>query len=294
MDILKSVLLGIIQGITEFLPVSSSGHLAIFQKIFGLDAGSSILFDVMLHIGTLLVVFFVYREDIGRMIIEFFGMIGDIFVNLKLLIGSRKQRIKPKYRKIVRNNYRKFVLLILVSTIPTAIMGFAGKKMIADASDTLIVPGLCLILTGLLLLIADRRSSGTKIPKDMFWRDAVIIGIAQGFAILPGLSRSGTTITACLLLGLDRTFAVKYSFILSIPAILGAAVLELKDVGGEILNGPVIAGYAAGMAAAAVTGFLCFRLLLSVVRKKKASYFAWYCFAAGTAAIIAHFVIGRS
>ena len=291
MTILQSVLLGIVQGITEFLPVSSSGHLSIIEKLFSIDAESSVFFNVLLHVGTLLVVIITYRKDIGKMILEFFGMIGDLFVNLKLLAGSRKKIVKPRYRRIVRNNYRKFVLLILVSTIPTGIMGILGKKLVTDASGSLLITGLCLLLTALLLLISDRHYNGTRIPQDMAYREAVIIGIAQGFAILPGLSRSGATITACLLLGLDRTFAVKYSFILSIPAILGAALLEMRDFGQEVLTVQSVGGYIAGMAAAFVVGFLCLKVVFITVKKRKFRFFAYYCMAAGIFSIICHFVL---
>ena len=153
------------------------------------------------------------------------------------------------------------------------------------------MPGICLFVTGILLLISDRAKNCVKIPQDVTWREGTYIGIAQGLATLPGLSRSGSTIAACLLCGLDRSFAVKYSFILSIPAILGAAVLELGDIGAEALSGGQILIYLAGMAAAAAVGYVCIRSMLVIVRKKKFRYFAYYCFAAGMVAIIGFFVL---
>ena len=291
MTLLQSVFLGIVQGITEFLPVSSSGHLAIMQNIFHIDTGDSILYDVLLHIGTLIVVFYLYRKEIGRLIIEFFGMIRDLFDNIRIRRANRGSDSPVPLHRIVKNNYRKFVILILISTVPTGIMGFLGRKLVADAADTLLVPGICLLITGVILLISDRTKNNTKIPQDVTWREAVIIGIAQGFATLPGLSRSGTTITACLLCGFERSFAVKYSFILSIPAILGAAVLELKDIGSELVT-PALAGtYVAGMIAAAVVGYICIRTMIRLIRKKKLHYFAYYCFAAGLLAIVGHFFL---
>ena len=218
MSLLQSIFLGIVQGLTEFLPVSSSGHLAIFQNIFRIDTGGSVLYDVLLHVGTLAVVLLVYWKDILKLIIEFFRMAGDILVNMGMLFSSGRKQ--PKYRKIIRTNYRKFVVLIIVSTIPTGIMGYLGSKLISDASSTLIVPGVCLLVTGILLLLSDRKEDCWKIPKDVSYGEGVLIGIAQGFATLPGLSRSGTTIAAATFCRLDRKFAVKYSFILSIPAIV--------------------------------------------------------------------------
>lgn len=291
MSVLQSIFLGVIQGLTEFLPVSSSGHLAIIQNIFKIDTGSSILFDILLHLGTLLVVFIVYWKDIWKLILEALHMVGDIFANLAAFFQNRGAEQKKPYRRIVRSNYRKFVVLLIVSTIPTGIMGVLGEKLIKDASDTLLVPGICLLITGILLLLSDRMENCTKIPKDVTYKEGVLVGIAQGFATLPGLSRSGTTIAACLFCGFDRRFAVKYSFILSIPAILGAAVLEIKDVGAEVINGGLVGTYLAGMAAAAVVGYICIRTMLVVVRNKKFKYFAFYCFAAGILAIVCNFVL---
>ena len=218
-------------------------------------------------------------------------MLGDIFCNFRTFLTKKKQENQPKYRRIVRTNYRKFVVLLIVSTIPTGIMGFLGAKLIKDASSTLLIPGICLLITGVLLLISDRAEDCHKIPKDVTYKEGVLVGIAQGFATLPGLSRSGTTITACLLCGFDRRFAVKYSFILSIPAILGAAVLEISDVGSEVITGGLVGTYAAGVIAAALVGYVCIKTMLVVVKNKKFKYFAYYCFAVGIISIVGNFVL---
>lgn len=291
MHILQSILLGIVQGLTEFLPVSSSGHLAIVQNLFHIDTGGSILFDILLHLGTLAVVFVVYRKDIWQLIMEFFAIVGDLFHNLSIWLSLGKREELPAYRRIIKNNYRKFVLLILISTIPTGIIGFLGRKLVTDASSTLIVPGVCLLLTGVLLLLSDRAQNCVKIPQDITCREGVIVGIAQGFATLPGLSRSGSTIAACLLCGFDRKFAVKYSFILSIPAILGAAILEIKDVETANITLSQAGVYAAGMLAAAAVGYACIRWMLVLVKNRRFRYFAYYCFVIGAAAVIASFFV---
>ena len=285
MTFFQSIFLGIIQGLTEFLPVSSSGHLAIAQNIFHIDTGSSILFDIMLHLGTLLVVFIVYWRDIWKLIVEAVHMVGDLFYNLGVRFSRSRDGRQKRYRRIVRSNYRKFVLLLIVSTIPTGIMGFLGRKLIANATETLLVPGICLLITGVLLLICDRCENCWKIPRDITYKEGVLVGIAQGFATLPGLSRSGTTITACLLCGFDRRFAVKYSFILSIPAILGAAVLELGDLGSEMVSGGLVGNCIAGMIAASVVGYVCIKTMLVIVRNRKFKYFAIYCFIIGLISI---------
>ncbi|MBQ6321733.1 MAG: undecaprenyl-diphosphate phosphatase, partial [Lachnospiraceae bacterium] len=233
MTLLHSILLGIVQGLTEFLPVSSSGHLAIIQNLFHLDIGEGVLFDILLHIGTLGAVLVVYRKEIWQLIVETLGMIADLFFNLRLRAKRRKGETQERFRCIVSNNYRKMAVLMIVSTIPTALIGLMAGKVVADAARTLIVPGICLVVTAVFLFLSDRADEEGKIPRDINYREGVIVGIAQGLSVLPGLSRSGVTIAACLFCGFERSFAVKYSFILSIPAILGAAVLEISQAASE-------------------------------------------------------------
>jgi undecaprenyl-diphosphatase len=161
--------------------------------------------------------------------------------------------------------------------------------LVEMASRLLIVPGICLILTSILLLIADRCKGGEKLPKQVTYSNAFIIGIAQGIATMPGLSRSGTTIAACLLSGFDRKFAVKYSFIMSIPAVLGSLVFELSDLADVAFTGTEILYYLIGMAVAAVVGYICIKTMLYVVRQKKFTGFAIYCFVVGAIAVGVYF-----
>lgn len=291
MSVLESILLGIVQGVTEFLPVSSSGHLAILENIFHVETNGSMLFDIMLHLGTLLAVFVVYHKDIWCMIREAVFMVRDMFVNLWTFFRNRIHKTSLKYRKIIHNSYRKFVVLILVSTVPTGLIGILGKDIVAGAGETLLIPGICLLITGVLLLMAELKQEGGKLPKNVSYANALAIGTAQGLATLPGLSRSGTTIAACLFCGLERRFAVKYSFILSIPAILGAAVLEIKDVIAEPIKASQIGVYAVGMVFAAAVGYICIKTMLVIVRNKKFKYFAYYCFVVGIVAIVGHFLL---
>lgn len=291
MTILQSIFLGIIQGITEFLPVSSSGHLAILENIFHIQTDGGMLFDIMLHVGTLVAVFVVYHKDIWKMIKEAIFMAWDILKNLRTFFLNKIHKTNLKYIKVVQNSYRKFVVLVLVSTVPTGIIGVLGGDLVDAAGETLLIPGICLLITGVLLLICDLAKEGSKKPRDVSYRDGLIIGTAQGIATLPGISRSGTTIAVCVLLGLDRKFAVKYSFILSIPAVLGAAVLEIKDVIAEPIPMNQIGIYAIGMVFAAVVGYVCIKTMLIVVRNKKFKYFSYYCFVIGIVAIAGHFLI---
>ncbi|MCI8373541.1 MAG: undecaprenyl-diphosphate phosphatase [Lachnospiraceae bacterium] len=290
MGYLEGIVMGIVQGLTEFLPVSSSGHLAIFEKLFGMkEPGAS--FDVLLHVGTLVAVFIVYFSDIKKLIIEGFKLLGDFFVNIGLLVMNLAGSKGTPYRKVINSSYRKFVMLVIVSTIPTGIIGVLIKDTVEVAKTDLVIVGVCLLITACLLIICDLAEEGTKKPKNVTYIDAAAVGIAQGAATLPGISRSGTTIAVCSKLGFDRKFAVKYSFILSIPAILGAAVLEIPDFMEDIEKSNSIGPYIAGTIAAAVVGYICIRFLLKVVSSRKMKYFAGYCTLAGIASIIIHFVM---
>lgn len=288
MSLFQSIIMGLIQGLTEFLPVSSSGHLALFQELFQIKE-PGMFFDVLLHMGTLLAVFAVYYKDIWKLIVEFFCILGDVGRNIASFFRNRRQEEQEPYIRVIHNSYRKFVMLIIVSTIPTGVIGFAAKDLVEMAGELLIVPGICLIITAILLFLADHVPDGGKLPKNVTYTNAFLVGIAQGIATLPGLSRSGTTITACLLGGYSRKFAVKYSFIMSIPAILGAMILEIKDIdvsqiaGGEVLN------YVIGTLVAAVVGYICIKTMLVLVRKKKFTIFSIYCLIVGAASIGLYF-----
>lgn len=289
MSWIEALFLGLVQGLTEFLPVSSSGHLAIFKNIFGLqDIGLS--FDILLHFGTLVAVFICYRKDIWQLICAGCGILTDSFINLLALFKNLRSDENVSYRKVINSSYRKFTMLVIVSTIPTGIIGVAGGNIIEKAGTTLLIPGICLIITSVLLRISDNLDEGDKTPKNTTYGNALFTGIAQGIATLPGISRSGTTIVACLLCGFKREFAVKYSFIMSIPAILGASILDIKDLGSENLAGEEIAMYITGAVVAAIVGYICIRTMLIIVKNKKFKYFSYYCLIIGIISIIAYFV----
>lgn len=281
MELLKAIILGFIQGVAEFLPISSSGHLAIFKNVLGFDTDTGLLFDVLLHLGTLAAVFVVFWKDIWELIKEGFAIIGQFFVSLSGCLFK-----KQKWQPVITTPYRRFVMLVIVSTIPTGIMGILLSDWIDAASATLIVPGILLLVNAVQLLISDRLPDGTLTEADASYTKAGIVGVAQGIATFPGISRSGTTITACLACGFKREFAVKYSFIMSIPAILGALVLELLDFEPELLSGSDVVNYLAGTLVSAIVGYICIKTMLVVVRGKKFKYFAYYCFAMGAFAVL--------
>lgn len=292
MSLIESIILGIVQGIAEFLPISSSGHLAIFKKIFGLsDVG--LTYDILLHAGTLVAVFVVYWKDIWELIREGFGIIGDFFKNVGRFFGNFRKEKKKEYIKIIRTPYRKFVMLIIISTIPTGIMGVLFKEIFNLDNPSIIIPGIGLLITGLMLFIVDELPVGNKTPNEMTYKNSIVLGIAQGIATLPGISRSGTTLTVGVLSGLERKFAIKYSFIMSIPAILGACVLDVKDLfePENAITNTELMYYFIGALVACIVGFICIKTLLVLYRNRKMKYFSYYCFTVGIIAIIANFVV---
>ena len=287
MTIIEAIILGIIQGLAEFLPISSSGHLAIAKFFFGFE-NNSISFDVFLHLGTLIAVFAVFYKDVIELIKEFFGICADIIFNFITLVSGKK---KP-FRKIIRTAYRRFVVLVIVSTIPTAILGVLMKDLVEESGATLLIPGICLLVTAVMLFVSDMLKDGNKTEKNTSWANALFIGVCQGIATMPGISRSGTTITAGLVCGLKRDFVVKYSFLMSIPAILGAVVLEIPDMKEDLTSTPAMC-YVVGVIVSAIVGYVCIKAMLVIVKKKKFKYFSYYCAAIGLAAIIGHFVISN-
>lgn len=289
MSLMEAILMGVIQGVTEFLPVSSSGHLALFKILFDVETDTGLLFDVLLHLGTLIAIFVVFYKDIFRMIREGFAIVGDFFRNVGIFAGNLIHQTDEPYHMLIHNSYRKFVMLVIVSTIPTGIIGYVAKDVVEAAAEILIVPGCCLVLTAVLLFLSDRVADGKKMPKNVTYSNAFFIGICQGFATLPGLSRSGTTITACLLSKFNRGFAVKYSFIMSIPAVLGALVLELSGLSDVSVSSSEIGSYLAGILCAVVTGYVAIKTMLVVVRRKKFTFFAVYCLIVGLVSIGGYF-----
>lgn len=290
MTFLKAIFLGFVQGITEFLPVSSSGHLAICKHLLNMQLDTGILFDCLLHFATLIAICIVFHKDVFGMIVEFFKMIGDIFHNLFELIKT-KDKSKRDYRKVVGSPYRKLVLMILVSSVPTAIIGFAAKDLVETLEETLLFPGIFLIITAIILFVADRIKDGNKSIKEATYPDSLIIGVAQGIATMPGISRSGTTLLACMLCKFERNFAVKYAFLVSLPAVAGATLLELIKLDASTVTGHDVGCFIVGMLVAGIVGFVCIKVMLMIVRKKKFLYFSIYCLLVGTVSLIGYFLM---
>ena len=271
MTYLSAILLGLVQGVAEFLPISSSGHLAIAQNLLGLETEVPEFYDVLLHLGTLVAVFVAYWQDIVDMIGEFFRGIGD------LARRSTPTPVPPA---------RRMILLIIIATLPLFVV-LPIRHAVQGLSDNMVFIGAALIVTGFLLFASDLMRKGRKTERHAIWSDALIVGVGQAIATMPGISRSGMTITAGCFCGFERKFAVRFSFLMSIPAILGANILSLLDVmqeGG--INWAEMPMYLLGVVVAAVSGYLCIRLLKMIADKGKFGFFAYYCWAVGVLTLV--------
>ncbi|MDR3238513.1 MAG: undecaprenyl-diphosphate phosphatase [Clostridiales bacterium] len=263
MDVFKAVILGVVQGFAEFLPISSSGHLVLLQKIFGLEE-NMMAFDIVLHLGSLTAVFVAFWAEIAE---------------------------------ILRRPLQKMTALLIVATVPAVIAALCFQHQIEALFAGSLFLAISFIITGLLLFYSDSFHSGQKQDEDIGWMDAICIGCLQAIAIPPGISRSGCTITGALARGLDRRAAARFSFLLSIPAILGAAVFTFKDVlTGSGLSG-VMSSMGAlpllfGFTAAALSGYLSIRFMLTLIQKAKLRVFAYYVFALAFLILLDRFALG--
>lgn len=277
MTYFMSILMGIIQGVAEFLPISSSGHLALFQTFFGMENMEEkyMFFTVLLHFGTLISVCMVYWRDIVDMIREF-------FLGIAALAGRKDTGVAPPPP-------RRMVMLIIIATVPLFVMVFLQDAVNQLFSNSIMV-SCALLATGFILFFSDRMARGHKTAKNATVADALIVGCGQALAVIPGLSRSGTTISVGMMRGFDRAFAVRFSFLMSLPAVLGANVLEIKDALASNFPIEELPMYLVGVAVSAVVGYFAIRLVKSLSDKGKFGKFAYYCWAVGLGSLVAGIV----
>lgn len=272
MSILSAILQGILQGLTEFLPVSSSGHLSLYQYFTGINSESSVTFSVMLHLGTLLAVIIAFWPTVWQLLKEFFLLFADLFRGRLF-----KQPATP---------YRRMLYLLILSCVPLLLVLPLQELITSVSADNdILVEGICFLITSALLFLADRAPRGHRDASTMKGKHALAIGVAQLFATLPGISRSGSTISVGQLCGLERSYAVSYSFILGLPAVLAAGILDLHDAvtaGIGIEWGTALIG----MAAALIFGLLAIRLVNYLIKSDKFRIFAIYTLVLGSVVVI--------
>ena len=265
MNILQGIIIGIVQGLTEFLPVSSSAHLIFIQKLLGVE--SSLAFSTFLHLGTLLAVLWFFRADVYKLIKAWWLTIDDLL---------QRRFMEGLYEDV----YKILSWFVILATIPVAIVGLLFESHVdALFAGALYAPAFFLFVTGTILYLSQRFASGKIDMSNLGWFQSLFMGLGQACAILPGLSRSGTTIAAGLESGLDKEFADKISFILSIPAIFGAVIVQFKDIGSAI--GADSAAVLLGFIAAFISGYLAIKWLLDLIQNKSLDIFALYCWIVG-------------
>ena len=280
MDVLKAIILGVVQGITEFLPISSSGHLSLFQHFLGVGGEGSLLFSVLLHLGTLIAVFIVFHKTIFELIIDALSLIKDIFT------GKFKYKsLEGKKKMLVMFVFSCLPLLLLLIPVGNDMKLMDVLSGFSEDNDIL-VEGICFIFTGILLLTSTYISNKKKLVRNVNTADSFAIGFAQVLAAgFPGISRSGSTISTGMICGVSKENMVEYSFILGIPAILVANVVELKDaidMNAELDLLPTIIG----VIVAAVVGVGCIKLLQWILKKDMWKYFGIYCLIIGIFTIV--------
>ena len=276
---LMAAFLGFVQGVAEFLPISSSGHLSLLQHFFGLEEVDN-LFNILLHFATLIAVCVVYWKDIVEMIVEFFRGIAALFTRR----GARETDRPPEGRRLV--------LLVILATLPLVLVLPIDSKIEALGSSPVFVSA-ALIVTGFILFFSDRMARGRKNARTATVADALLVGLAQAVATVPGLSRSGCTISAGLLRGFDRKFAVRFSFLMSLPAVLGATLLKVvKTVKNGGIDTSLLPKYLLGMVIAGVVGYFSIRLVQTLADKGKFGRFAYYCWIAGAVALVSALIFG--
>ena len=280
MSIIKAIILGVVQGVTEFLPISSSGHLSLFQHFLNVDGEGSLLFSVLLHLGTLIAVFIVFHKTIFELVVDAFGLVKDIFTGkfkFKQLQGKKKMLVMFVFSCI------PLLLLLIPVGNDLKLMDVLGGL---SEDDSILVEGFCFLFTGFLLLTSTYISKKKTLNREVNTLDAFAIGLAQVFAAgFPGISRSGSTISTGMICGVSKEYMVEYSFILGIPAIIVANAVELKDAvetGAQLELLPTIVG----VIVAAVVGVACIKLLQWILKKDMWKYFGFYCLVIGIFTII--------
>lgn len=260
MTVIQAFILGAVQGLTEFLPVSSSGHLVVFQHLLGLP-DTPLAFDVLVHMGTLAAVFVAFWDDIVA---------------------------------LLKKPFSRLTFLIVVGCIPAGLAGVFLGPIFEQAFTSLLVVAVGLLITGAVLMVSEKWAlsrPGLKEVEETTYKDVLFIGLLQAVAIFPGISRSGSTIAAGLWAGLDRSFAARFSFLLSIPVILGAGLLQLKDLGTGIMAAIPPAAIITGLLSSAIFGYFAIKMVLHLVKKGRLSMFSWYVWGLGLI-VLGFYLIG--
>lgn len=271
MSILEAFVLGLVQGLAEFLPISSSGHLVIVQALFGIEE-NNLAFAIILHLGTFFAIVAAYWDTVKNLIIEFFKMLGDLF--------------KGKGLGLKEHKYRRYIIYIIIGCIPAGVVGVLLNDLFEALFSSVLVVCIMLIITGFILMLSEKLSEKNQLElKDLGYKKSFMVGLFQMCAIMPGLSRSGTTMTGGLVMGLKKDDALEFSFLLALPTILGSVILDLGDIASAIAQisiMPVLVGFVTAM----VVGYLSIVLFKKVVKQGSLISFSVYCWVVAVAILL--------
>lgn len=286
MDILIAVLLGAVQGLLEFLPVSSSGHLVILEHLTGFS-GDALIFNVFLHAGTMIAAVLAFSSDVSRVGRETADMAAEFFHFRRTERNGAAVR-----RHTAPTNYRRMAQMVLASFVTTAASGILLTKMAGAVSASCLYTGVAFLITGIFLAVTSRITPGNRLPKDLPLRDAYLCGAAQGLSVIPGISRAGVTVSVGILSGMSRGNAIRMSYLMSIPAVLGALLAAIyHGVAENAFDGIFLAQCLCGMAAAMFAGFFAVKRAIRFFRRRPLGDFANYCFLAGVLSIVLSYAL---
>ena len=281
MSVIQALLSGVLQGITSFLPVSSSGHLVLLGHLFGTGSSVSLKYLSAMHLGTLIAVVFVFYRDLLRLCRAGVDILRDAFYNLGQAVRLARHPERIRYRSILTTNYRKLFVWLLVSTIPTAFLSLLLRKPAEKAAWNLLVTGTGFFLTALLLLVSSFMTASGKSRKGIQMRGALLTGVLQGLSVIPGVSRMGMAFAGASLSGCSKKFSVRYAYLLCVPEIVGGMILEQAGSGVSLRGDVGTVPCLIGIAAAALTGVLFLRRAEGLVATRDSRRFAGYCIAIG-------------
>lgn len=290
MDLITALILGIVQGVTEFLPVSSSGHMVMAGKLLGYSGDNILPYLAYFHLGTLAALILYFRKDLKKVLLETARLVVGAILNLRRFFQTaRSGKEEPSHIRPARTNYRKMTWMLWIALVPTMPLGLLLHHASIRVAARSMYVGAAFLITGIILLVTDRIKIKNITPKEMPLKRAFLVGIAEGVSVLPGLSRAACTESAGIMCGFSKKTAIRFSYLLSIPTVIGAALIELIDIpkgGMDVFWGPVLLG----ILAAAVTGYFTISLLMRFVRKHSFKIFSVYCFVAGILSIAAGFL----
>ena len=272
-ELIKYIFFGAVQGITETLPISSSGHLIILGEIFKIKQGNDLSFEILLHFGSLIAIIYYYRKSLSELIKNFFSYLFN------------------KNRSTENSIDYKYVWLLVLATIPAGIIGFLFNEYIAKYFTSLLTVGISLIITAIILYLINKMPKGNKEKKDITCLDALFVGVIQAFAIIPGISRSGSTVSASLARKINIDNALKFSFLLFIPVSIGAMILDIIDFIKNPIASSLLIPYFIAFLTSIIFTYISLNIFINVIKKGKLSYFSLYCLIAGSIAFVSYFII---